>query len=200
MGSKPLNNNNILSIYESLEAKELNLSSSEYVAVRARLRGQSLNYSEENLFNSFKSIPKGRVLATKIKNTRYNWLFDDLQRFTATDLKNLSKEELTQELKQIFPEAIKDKAVQRVANGLFNNRLEVSKRVLKPTIERLSSRRVPTFERFIKEERREVFNSLVTKNQVIKRDSSFLVQKTDRRGRDFFYDFANGRRAKNPFK
>lgn len=201
MGKKPQNMNNVFSLFDSLSASELNLSSADYFKAKMRLSSQNLSYSEENLMKATANLPNGRNVASKLKATRYNWLFDDLQQFTSFDLKDFeTKKELQEELALLMENA-SDSSVRKMANGMWLTRGQARSRpAVKQRVERISLERSRFFTRSVRKEREGKLIALANREKIIRVEEKLIVEALNKHGGTYYYNFRNGHRAKNPFK
>lgn len=149
-------------------------------------------------------------LADKIRSARYDWLFDDLQKFTpigAEDIK--SQEDLRFFIRETVGQSkmargMGDAEFQRVEDKMIKGFLDspVREVIVKNLADRVSPEEINVAISDIKvRQRRNKAFALASKEKLWRINRQDLVAEgLDKRGRTFYYNYRTGRRYTSPFK
>ena len=152
----------------------------------------------------------GEAKFDKLIKARYDWLFDDLQKFSTIGAENInSKEDLnafvTDTLGQSvgFKNMSKSKFDRSISKATESFWFKGGVKAIATTnvVEVVEPDRAKSFSPLIKEKRRQSFIEASERKELFRiRRERFAILKTDKRGRVYFFDAKSGRRVANPQK
>lgn len=177
----------------------------------ARLsRAENTELRRSNRVRLERDLGKRRV--DKMVKARYDWLFDDLQRFTSIDAESIeTKEDLRAFLEDTIGKSPAFQSMQRKAPRNYESSMrravenfwgvgKVDQVARTNVVEIVNTEKAKAFGFSFKDEsKRQMLVEASKKNKLklIRRDMLVLEAK-DKRGRTYHYDVRTGRRAKNP--
>lgn len=146
----------------------------------------------------------------KLTKARYDWLFDDLQKFSSVGAEQISsKEDLREFVKQTIGESVGfqnmtkskfDASINRATNS-FWIKGGVKDIARANVVEIVPPERAKGFVGRVKPKRQDKFLRASERQELYRiRREKFATLGTDKRGRTFFYDVKTGRRVANPQK
>lgn len=157
---------------------------------------------------------QGRDVYDKVVKLRYDWLFDDLQRFTSISPESIeSKEDLKafveetvgkskgfESMKESAPRRY-DSSINRMVNSLWRKGL-VEEVARTNVVEEVSEDRASLLAERIKKDtsRRKALSDARFGNLYLVRREKLVAKRVDKRGRKFFMELATGRRTRDPDK
>lgn len=176
-------------------------------ATKVRVQKQLIDeeiYDYKDDWNRLRSVnPK---LANKIKSARYDWLFDDLQKFTTINADSIrSQNDLRRYIRDTIGRSpaygdVDDEDYLRVENKLVKGFLEspVRDRIVNNVVKRLTIADIEDLN--VTGKRKEVATRLISSEKLFLINRKQVVAKgTDKRGRTFYYRFKGRGRSKSPF-
>lgn len=149
----------------------------------------------------------------KFITARYDWLFDDLQKFSSIGAENINtKEDLKRFVEDTIGkskgfESMKEKnprrynaSINRATNSLWVNG-GVSDVAKTNVVEVVTPERADRFKVIVREDKRDKFLRASEQKELFRiRREQFAIKGTDKRGRVFYYDVKTGRRTQRPDK
>lgn len=157
---------------------------------------------------------QGRDVYDKVVKLRYDWLFDDLQRFTSISPESIeTKEDLKAFVEDTVGkskgfESMKEKAprsyensVNRMVSGLWRKGM-VEEVARTNVVEEVSEDRASLLAERVKKDRsrRRALSDARLGNLYLVRREKLVSKRVDKRGRVFFMEVLTGRRTRNPEK
>lgn len=149
----------------------------------------------------------------KLIKARYDWLFDDLQKFSSVGAETInSKEDLRAFVEETIGESPAFKSLKKGnsrrydiainnATNSFWSKGGVRSIAETNVVEVVDPDRAKSFSLRVNESKRERFIEASKKQELYRiRRERFATLGTDKRGRTFFYDLQTGRRVPNPQK
>ena len=200
---------NILTLFDVIPASEIGLSQSEKVRTRVKLsRASIVDYGNDR--NEIAGLPQGGRIRKAIERAHYDWLFDDLQKFSS---RKSSSIRTRQDLNDFLEETIGESpAFQKMGKRKFDANInKISREMLaSPRIKinirsnlatRVTPEEVDDFEERVPPSKRAKFRAAARVRKVwLIKNEQFAVEKRNKRGNTYFQDIQTGRFAPNPIK
>jgi len=210
MANRPPNINDVLQIHKFLGSQGTGVNKQEYLNNETRLAklGEK-SYRQETLVDVERTLIKGDKVTQRIKNARYNWLFDDLQQFESMDFQDFETEkELEETLKEILPQKMRQESVKELAKNLYlvaklRNERGVSKE--QPLVQRLTPERTRLLTRKLSDKNRKQAFIASTRENLFKvfnekkNDFEYILQQgRSKKGKPLYRELTTKQFRSNP--
>lgn len=222
-------NSNLVDIFKSLDNKtlqEANVKRSDFFNIQARATrsrdandSANISYSEENLkqfVDKFGNKVDKALLKMAMKDKRYTTLVDEAQQYNSDSIQDIkTQKNLRSWLSSSFPN-LKERTINNMATSVFPVLVSAKEQEIEQIEEQTKRKVKEDFAvtpinlkrasniakdpKIIKPNRASKFISLSSNARLLQVNERFIARGRDVKGREFFYDFATGRRSKNPFQ